>query len=151
MARNCKDGYIKDDPQGSWGRFYGTYDGLVARSQDGSLPRSCYSFGMDTSLYEVLSRYDSAGGRTQLARLTTSIGVVCAYTLTAVGSAIEGKGSRTLSVTDATFADAGDWRVKPPVLEAEFMCYDAPAPSGPKHRVIGSGIVNSHAIVRGAA
>ena len=72
--------------------------------------------------------------------------------LTCEGTAITGRWQSTnYGVTDSAIQSAGDWSAQLAMSETAFECYDAPAPSGIANRVIGSGVINSRAIVRGAA
>ena len=145
MARSCKDGILLD-AGGNQYRWYTTYDAVKGRWVGGS----GYAVGMDGSLYIVLNRYDS-GVKTQLAR-RGGIGVSGPMGIKCDATAIlhmRGESESKLGVTDSVYSGPGDWVSG--FGESLFECYDAPAPSGPKHRVIGSGIVNARRIVRGAA
>lgn len=157
MPRSCTDGRIDGATSNNAVFSYVSPkdNRVVARGSDLAI-RSCYAWGKDTSNYVEMGRYDAAGAWTRLARGYGG-STNGAFAFQIVGTTVSGSERigfpGMMQVTDSVYSDPGDWRVQVqyPSLawETAFECYDAPAPSGPKHRVIGSGIVNSRAIVRG--
>lgn len=140
MARSCKDARLSFSASGG-----GRFDRAYAYGREvGATNYATAGFLSGGNIFRSVD-----GVRTTL--VTVYSAVNSSY-LDVVGTSIK---SSFASVTDSVIATPGDWRVGSEgtrqVTEVSFECYDAPAPSGPAHPVIGSGIVNSRAIVRGAA
>jgi len=144
MLRSCTDARIDGFPTATAeGWLYGRHSGSTY-----------YAFGrtivMGSSYLEL--RRVINGSITQLSSYLLGGSIERPAALTCEGTAITGMWQSTnYGVTDSAIQSAGDWSAQLAMSETAFECYDAPAPSGPAHRVIGSGIVNSLAIVRGAA
>lgn len=160
MSRSCKDGRI-DAYSATKGIFIlNDVGAIVARAASETSLNGSYGWTGNTRYRAVLYRYNEDGTRTQIATGPVWTASKGQAVLSVIGAVItcsrslgNGLDSNPIVVTDATFPGPGDWRVHTPYptfYETAFECYDAPAPSGIAHPVIGSGIINSRAIVRGA-
>lgn len=141
MARDCKDALLTaGDLSSSWSYIYARRASDLSYYRFRSYKTAWNTFEIHRRTPESLTMI----GRGLLANPISHI------TASVVGSQLTFITDRTTEVTDAAVDNPGDWYPER-CVETAFECYDTPAPSGPAHRVLGSGIVNSRAIVRGAS